>query len=952
MTHKIIYFVYKNIHILHQNIDGLLGKSEELTSNLHDFENENTAIDVLCITEHNLKSEDSKLLHVPNFSLGSSYCRKNRRGGSCVLVRNIHRFRPVSGLQKYSIEGIIECSGIELLDHNIIILCVYRPPKRKNCYFDIFFDKLSKLLQDLSLKKMKVIVSGDFNINLLENNNKVTEFKEIISSFNLKFSIHESTRKISGTCLDNILFNLKGCKGKVVDLALSDHTAQILTCPVKPSFCIKYWYIFRRDYNQENMNKFKECIQSLTFSEIYDISDPNEAFNHFYDLFLLFYNLCFPTKRIKISARVRPKWLTTGIKLCCKRKRALLWTYRKRKTLDNKLKLKQLDLRLKKIIKSTQKCQNDNFIRNADNKSKAMWKIINGNNDNRGKETIELNIQGNLVNDPLEIANLFNNYFIENTFDTNLNNKIPTLNNNSNSVFMCPTIPKDIHKIIMSLKNTGSTGYDGISTHILKLVSSDISPVLSHVINLSIEKGVFPERLKKTIIKPLFKKNDKTDLTCYRPIALIPVLSKVFERVIYKSITLFFERNKLFAPEQFGFRQNKTIHQAIYNFLKLAMNRVDNNLPVCALFMDLTKAFDFVDHKILLTKLYSYGIRGNIHNLIESYLSDRQQCTQITKICTKSKKEIDYFSQNKTVRCGVPQGSVLGPLLFNIYINDLPSVTNNQTILFADDSTVLFTKPDKNSIQDDINMTLKNIVNWLTLNKLKINLTKTYLMTFKNRVSRIGDLNINYDGNIIESITTTKFLGLYIDNNLKWQSHIDHLKTKISQNSYALYILAKTVGRDTVITAYHANVSSLLRYGIIFWGNCTNNKSVFIAQKKCIRAIVGIRQRESCREAFKSLKILTLTCMYIIECVMFVRGNFHLFDHHKIKRQNHKLILPASKSALFRNSVFVVALEIYNHLPKCLINIESNSILKFRLKRLLQEKSYYSLDEFWMDKFL
>lgn len=376
---------------------------------------------------------------------------------------------------------------------------------------------------------------------------------------------------------------------------------------------------------------------------------------------------------------------------------------------------------------------------------------------------------------------------------------------------------------------------------------------------------------------------------------------------------------------------------------------MDVGKQVCALFMDLTKAFDYVDHKILLDKLYAYGVRGNIYDLIKSYLSDRTQITQVTRICPLVKKVLNHSSACRKVTSGVPQGSVLGPLLFIIYINDLPKASKYSTILFADDSTVLFTGDDKLHMEPEINMTLENIVNWLTSNKLHINFSKTNLMTFRNKINKISGINTIYNNYKIKEVEATRFLGINIDNTLTFKEHIHSLCTKINTYSYALYMLRKTVSSSTVLTAYHGYVLPLLKYCVIFWGNSTEKEVIFKAQKKCIRAITNIKQTDSCRQLFLKLNILTLPCIYILETVLFVKKNMHYFKKLNSKRHKFNIGLPYNKTALLNKSIFCMAPRIYNNLPNSILEISDVNIFKQKIKKLLIKKVYYSVNEYLQD---
>lgn len=409
-----------------------------------------------------------------------------------------------------------------------------------------------------------------------------------------------------------------------------------------------------------------------------------------------------------------------------------------------------------------------------------------------------------------------------------------------------------------------STGYDDVCTKVVKYVSSAIAPILSHVFNLCIEQGIFPEKLKYTIIKPIYKKGEKSKLTNYRPIAMISIFSKILERIIYNNLYQYFENNRILANEQKGFRKGRSIEEGIFEFLDKIYVRVDNRKPVYALYLDMSKAFDCVNHDLLLNKLERYGIRGNALQFINSYLSGRTQITKINKICTKTRVENWYSSDSRLVTCGVPQGSILGPLLFIIYINDLPNNIHNEMILFADDITIVYYN------KDDIKISIDNIVDWLQNNNLNVNIEKTKLMTFQQREYLNITTDIQFNNVQIEDINSTKFLGIHIDRNLKWQSHTEVVCKRICTYSYVLFRLSKILDRGSVLVAYHGCVASILRYGLIFWGATTESERVFIAQKRCVRAVCGLQRMDSCRPYFKELKLLTLPSMYIYETAIYV----------------------------------------------------------------------------------
>jgi hypothetical protein len=713
----------------------------------------------------------------------------------------------------------------------------------------------------------------------------------------------------------------------------------------------------------ENVKKIEECLQNLSFNSVYMANNVNESYDHFTDLFQLFYDLCFPFIRLKITAIKKPKWITKGIRQCCKKKRDFLRKYRASPSEDNKTRFKQYSKRLKKIVLLTQKSQNDYYIKKSANKSKATWNIVNNPKTVHPKENItQITHNGNIIKNPKLIAETFNNYFIDqiqssqnSKNNTNDINNVPPNNNSqiyntltyssSRSLFMKPTNPNDILNIMNSLNNTNSTGYDGICTKIVKRVAPLIASHMSYIINLCIEQGVFPEKLKLAIVRPLFKKGDKENMDNFRPIALLNVFSKIIEKVIYNSINQYFESNNLFAQEQKGFRKNKSINMAIFDLLQEIMTNIDRQHSVCALYMDLTKAFDFVDHTILMRKLHNYGIRGNIYDLLKSYLAGRKQMVQINQICLKTKCEITLSSEFRETCYGVPQGSILGPLLFLIYINDLPQAIDHPMVLFADDSTVILTGENPQICQANINNSLELIIDWLNHNNLHINLGKTKVMNFYQRINNLTNLTVTYKNHTIEETECTKFLGLSLDHKLTWNNQIDIICKKLNKYSYAIYNLSKVVNRPTVLTAYHAYVTSTLRYGIIFWGNSTDRELVFRAQKKCLRSVCGLQPTDSCKPYFIQFKILTLPCLYIFELVMYIKCNIKQFPVFKSIRQRHKINSRPFKTALLAKSVFGMAPKLYNRLPECIRETDMPHFKSILFKFLI-DKAFYSVNEY------
>lgn len=524
-------------------------------------------------------------------------------------------------------------------------------------------------------------------------------------------------------------------------------------------------------------------------------------------------------------------------------------------------------------------------------------------------------------------------------------------------MFLKPMTVNEVRQEITLLNNTNSEGYDEISTKIIKGCVNEIIDVLTYLINLSFGCGIFPEALKFSIIKPLYKKGDRHDMSNYRPITLIPILSKIYEKCMYKRLLHYCNKFNIIKNEQYGFQKEKSTTLAIYALMKVVLPSINDNNLTTGLFFDLSKAFDLVSHDLLLQKLESLGIRGPPLQWIKSYLHSRQQCVTIPNI--NGDKDVTlYASEYICNRFGVPQGSILGPILFLLYINDITEITNHKCILFADDISIIVTSNKKNkTIYDheaDINNTIDILINWLNIQNLKINLDKSVYIQF----NKCNNNKFNFSLNIpkLNSVTQTKFLGVTIDEHLNWKMHVDNVSSKINKFVYALRQVKKVTNLKTAILVYHAYVESVLRYGLVMWGNSTDQHRAFVAQKKCIRALYGLQPDESCKPVFEKLGLLPLPCLYIYEICMFVWKHKTLFKTAndicpRNRRDPYMLVLSnAPRLAKYNKNCLAMCVRIYNKLPGDFKLLNTKYCFKRKLSAWLSQNNFYSLKQFFDTK--
>lgn len=361
-----------------------------------------------------------------------------------------------------------------------------------------------------------------------------------------------------------------------------------------------------------------------------------------------------------------------------------------------------------------------------------------------------------------------------------------------------------------------------------------------------------------------------------------------------------------------------------------------------------------MNHSKLLNKLNFYGVRGKALDWIASFLRDRKQCTEITKLDGSGHAILKktYRSTFKTNDVGVPQGSVLGPLLFLLYVNDLPDSTCHGCIQFADDTTLLIKSNNINSFEYDTNNAFKDIIKWMNVNNLSNNINKTKIMQFSSYNSNSKTILLSYNNEVVNEVDTVNFLGIMIDKNLNWKAHIDSVCNRLNRFVFALRRLRQTISTEAALIAYHGYVSSVLRYGLILWGNSVDVEKAFKVQKKSIRAVCNAKFDDSCKPLFRKMNILPLPCLYIRDICLFVKDHPEYWKtqgevSHRPTRSHYTNLLhqPPAFKKIYEKNVFHMCPSIYNHLPddiKCL----TGNIFKSKLTAWLLQNCFYSIKEF------
>jgi len=883
--------------ILSLNIQSLNAKFNNLIIFLKQLESMDFHFSCVCLQETWLSDNiDLSTYQITNYNLISQSKICSGHGGLAIYLHDDYKYKLKNLYTTSDIwEGqFIEVSG-DQINKKIIIGNIYKPPKDNTVEnINTFIDEIRPIVNTLERFKSDVVLAGDFNLNLLKvpDNNHISDYFEtlISSGFIPKITLPTRFTDTSATLIDNIFCKFSTSSTDTISgiylTNISDHLPYFTSIHCKPPQPRPPKFVTKRLNNKTATENFINELSNMNLLSKLDDhidGDPNENYNLLERYILQAKEKHFPLINVKFNKYKHPlaKWLTPGI----------LKSFLYRDNLYRNLKLLNpltdefltAKINLSTYCKILNKCKREamqnyydkQFIKFKNN-MKETWKTIKyalNSGTNCTPFPAFFILDGKLIQDRYDIANAFNNFFtsigpdLAKTIVTPLDKSYKDYLNGSHDLdFEFTTVDScSVGKIIKELKSKASSGHDGISTILLKEASDVLTDCITLIINQCINTGIFPNQLKIAKVLPLYKKDNEMLLTNYRPISLLPAISKVLERIMFNQLYDFFQNNNLFYASQYGFRKKHSTEMAALELVDRIIHEIDTgNIPI-AFFIDLSKAFDTLDHTILQHKLEYYGIRNLALKLLSNYLDNRQQFVEI-----EGKK-----SEQNRIITGVPQGSILGPLLFIIYMNDINNASNIfNAILFADDTSLqstlnCFNVPENQS-SEQINIELQNIFDWLSLNKLSLNANKTKCMKFhtaKNKKAENIQLNLKIANTPVECVNEFNFLGITIDMHLSWKPHINKLSCKISKTLGILNRLKNSFPPAIMKTLYSTLVLSHLNYGILCWGFSPGR--LVKLQKNAIRTITCSKYNAHTSPLFKSLQVLKLSDIFNIQALKF-----------------------------------------------------------------------------------
>lgn len=820
------------------------------------------------------------------------------RGGVGMYIKNNYQFTQRKDLSIF-IPHILESIFIEININNksVIIGTIYRPNTPPKADIDIFMHTMADLLNQLNKEPKDVFIMGDINIDLLKyiDHPKTNDYLEDIFSQGFIPLITKPSRitNHSATLIDHIYTNKRETHSSsgIVITDLSDHFGifSITNLSHKKKLIHKAVSSYRA-YTSENVQTFNNLLSAADFTTTLDEHCPNAAYKQFMTLYLNAHDIAFPLKTGNIPRKYvkHCPWITKGLVQSSITKSKLLHVKLKTPSNANIIKYKMFMKIYNRLLRIAKRTYFEDQLQLAKHDMKQTWKILktamNSSNKNSSLPDYFL-IDNNKISDKTEICNKFNAFFA--TVGSNISNSVPNTpipytnflpNPHYQSMFFDPIFPHDIINIVSKLKSKTSQGHDNLSSKLVKQSIHQIAIPMAHIINQSMVTGTVPLDMKIARIIPIFKSGNQNIFNNYRPISILPAFSKLLEKVISIKLIKYLESQKLIYKHQYGFRpKHNTMHPIIHLLNQIASenDKPTKNLTL-SVFIDLSKAFDTINYDILLNKLQNLGVRGIPNLWFRNYLSDRKQYLDIYNL----------KSTTEQLNCGVPQGSILGPLLFLVYVNDIHNGTNLNVLSFADDTTVSASSDNIPLLYQTMNSELEKLNTWFMSNRLCLNVKKTKYILF--RPNNVPTMHYNEDiilnGEVVEQIShaqnekSFKFLGIHIDETLSWKHHINKVCKKISSSNYIINKVKHFLPKSILHNLYATLVQSHINYGILIWGSGKSINKVFKLQKKSIRIINAKPYNYHTEPLFKKSEILKVPDQYQYNILIFM----HQLKYHNL----------------------------------------------------------------------
>ena len=941
----------KGLKIAHLNVRSLPRHFDEFKILMHD-----NPFDVICLTETWLNSTwtDSEL-ELNGYNLVRDDRVDSQRGGGTA----IYYATKLNACQRTNLlRPDIEATWLEILLPNrkkLLVGSIYRPP---NMTYNNFKVGLENTLEDISSGGNELLLLGDFNLDMLPRKLPVDarDLRQLFNAYQVTQLIKSPTRVTnnSSTLIDLALTTDVGkiVASGVMQCSISDHSLIYLVRRAR-KVQTTFKNIQFRNFKKYSVERFVSDLYNVSWEEVDTSLTVNDAWNVFKSLLNNVIEKHAPLQSKRARGDSLP-WLTSDIRTMMRKRNFHHKRAQKTKSIDEWKTYKELRNKTTRLIRDTKRDFFSNVINENKKDSAKLWKTLKNVISNKKKSSHIgcLETAFGIAYKSQEIVQGFAQYFQEAVVNIRQNLQPPSPSwissstkpnctfsfSNIDETFVCAQLRK--------IKTSKSTGLAHIPARLLKDGCNPLAKPLTVLLNRSLAEGTIPSEWKHAMVTPIHKSGSKADVANYRPISVLPVFVKVLERAVHSMVYHYLQENQLLSIYQSGFRPLHSTSTCLIDTTNKILQNVDKGLLTGMVFLDISKAFDTLDHDKMREKLSLLGFNDSAVIWFNNYLTDRTQSITVNGV----------VSDPKFIQYGVPQGSILGPLLFIIYINELPSVIQNcySIQLYADDTLLFFSCKSIARIESMLSGDLNRVISWLHSNFLSLNYSKTKIMLIgtHQRLAKVDSFNVEAQNTELDRVYKFKYLGVVLDPWLSWNDHIDYITTKISSRLGMLRKARKVVPRESCITLYDAMILPLFDYCSAVWANCGKTNCDFLdrLQRRAVSIIEGRRVQQSdvfhtlswpslqsrreyqiCLQVFKSLH--GLAPAYLLHEFNYSR-EFHAYN----TRHRDQLRLPLAKTTKYQNSFRYNGAKTWNMLPLRLRT--ETSFLKFKidLKKFLKAR--------------
>lgn len=934
-----------SLKIIQINIRGL-NDFDKLDSLCIFLRNLNTCVDVIVVGETWIKQDRSQFYNIPGY-ISIHSCRSKSSGGLALFIRNGLNYEVCNNISDRGHHRV--AVKIKMGRISVSINGLYRPPDGDTA-------RLLATIEDILSNaegSEHNILAGDINIPVNRPLDRdVLRYLQLLNSFSMVVTNTFVTRPLSNNILDHVISSVSDAPritNFTMECELSDHNYVLTELKLSNRRESKQLSKTRVNYNAVD-SQFHQFLVSEDWTSR-PVNARLQAITGKYAK-LVEENSTTTTVEVKVKNNCCP-WYNFDIWKLGNIRDSMLKKWKRNRQDARTTELLAHANRKLAAAKTKARIQYHSKLFNSGN-PKMVWSRINELMGGKSKPNSPISLVVNLneEHDPMKVANVLNEHFVSvgcalgNQLTSNGDvNHFGTIKRSQRSFFLRPSSSQEVFEWISTLDPSKATGYDRFPIAALKKHSILLSTIISDCFNESISHASYPTCLKKAIVFPVFKSGNPKDPNNYRPISVLPAINKIFEKLIFTRLNGFLTTTKQLYQHQFGFRQGSTTEVAVVEMIDEISKTLDRKLSAGAVFLDLSKAFDTINHEMLLKKLDCYGVRGHPNYLLASYLEERAQQVVVSGV----------LSDECAISCGVPQGSVLGPLLFLLYVNDLSNLKlHGMPRLFADDTAISYTSASPTRVVEEMREDMEVVQDYLTNNLLALNIGKTKFMLFrfpKRKLPTYPELTVR--GERIEEVATFKYLGVHIDNRLSWSEHVEKVATKCSALSGVLRKLSKSVPQHVLLKMYHAFIQSRYQYAIAAWGTCckTHLKVLQVQQNRCIKSIYKLHYLHPTRELYTMPQhnILPINGLYTqrIATVMFKavknlnlhhNWQFRTAEHRYPIRTAHHLRQSDFRTETGRKRFLTRGPHIYNNLPEDLK--QSQTLSEFKRKLVSHIRSH------------